>query len=82
MSYVDLGDWSRGIALAIAAVKAVLVVLVFMEMMRERVSIHATLVTGMAMIAILVFFMMADVRTRAAPPLAPALAPPAGYVAR
>jgi cytochrome c oxidase subunit 4 len=71
LSYVDLGPWSLVVALAIAAVKAALVALFFMEMLQEGTTIHATLVAGLAMVAVLVFFMVADVRTRAAPPLLP-----------
>ncbi len=71
MSYVDLGAWSLLIAFGIAASKALLVVLFFMEIVLEKVSIHATVVTGLAMIAILIFFMAADVKTRATPPLSP-----------
>jgi cytochrome c oxidase subunit 4 len=71
LSYVDLGVWSRLLAFAIAAAKAGLVVLFFMEIALENVSIQATLVTGLAMIAVLIFFMVADVETRATPPLLP-----------
>jgi cytochrome c oxidase subunit 4 len=74
LSSVELGPWSLFVALAIATAKAALVVLFFMEIRTERTSIHATLLTGLAMIAVLVFFMVADVRTREAPPLLPAAA--------
>jgi cytochrome c oxidase subunit 4 len=77
LSYVELGGWSLPIALAIAAAKAAIVVLVFMEIALEKASIHATLATGLAMIAVLVFFMLADVRTRASPPLLPPAPAPA-----
>ncbi len=69
MSYVDLGGWSALIAFGIAAAKAALVALFFMEIAVEKVTIHATLVTGLVMITVLIFFMTADVKTRAAPPL-------------
>ena len=71
LSYVDLGAWSRFLAFGIAAAKAALVALFFMEIAIENVSVQATLVTGLTMIAILIFFMVADVQTRAAPPLLP-----------
>jgi cytochrome c oxidase subunit 4 len=71
LSYVDLGAWSLVVAFLIAAAKATLVVLFFMEIVLERVSIHATLVTGLAMVFLLIFFMVADVKTRALPPLVP-----------
>jgi cytochrome c oxidase subunit 4 len=71
MSYVDLGPWSLLIAFGIAAAKAVLVVLFFMEIATEPMSIHATLAAGLAMITVLIVFMVADVRTRETPPLGP-----------
>ncbi|MGA7120683.1 MAG: cytochrome C oxidase subunit IV family protein [Polyangiaceae bacterium] len=72
ISYVDLGTWSLVLALGIAAVKALLVILFFMEIVLEKASIHATLAVGLAMVALLVCFMIADVRTRETPPLRPA----------
>jgi cytochrome c oxidase subunit 4 len=70
LSYLDLGAWSFVIAFGIAAAKAVLVVLFFMEIAVEETSVHATLVTGLAMIAVLIAFMVADVKTRDEPLLA------------
>jgi cytochrome c oxidase subunit 4 len=71
LSYADLGAWSLPVALAIAVAKAAIVVLVFMEILLEGTSVHATVLTGIGMIAILVFFMVADVRTRTVPLLPP-----------
>jgi cytochrome c oxidase subunit 4 len=71
MSYVDLGAASLAIAFGIAALKAVLVVLFFMEIIHEKTSIHATVVTGLAMIVVMITFIVADIRTRDAPLLAP-----------
>ena len=70
MSYLELGPWSFVVAFGIAAVKAALVVLFFMEIALEKTSVHATLFTGLAMIAILIAFMVADVKTREVPLLA------------
>jgi cytochrome c oxidase subunit IV len=67
LSYVDLGGWSLILALAIASMKAALVVLVFMELVVERPSVHATLAIGLAMVLVLIAFMVADVRTREVP---------------
>ena len=75
MSYLELGVWSLVVALVIAAAKAVLVVLFFMEIATERTAVQATLVTGLAMIAVLIFFMVADVKTRGEP----ARYPPAAH---
>ncbi|HEY2514216.1 MAG TPA: cytochrome C oxidase subunit IV family protein [Polyangiaceae bacterium] len=67
ISYVELGVWSLVVALLIAAAKAVLVVLFFMEIVSERAAVQATLITGLSMVAILIFFMVADVKTRGEP---------------
>jgi cytochrome c oxidase subunit 4 len=71
VSYLDLGAWSLVVAFAIAAAKAALVVWFFMEIAVEKVSIHATLAAGLTMVAVLIFFMVADVKTRAVPPVMP-----------
>jgi cytochrome c oxidase subunit 4 len=71
MSSVDLGSWSFAIALVIAAAKAALVIFVFMELATEATSVHATLAAAIAMVAILLVFIVADVKTREAPPLLP-----------
>ena len=74
ISYADLGAWNLVVALGIAALKAALVILVFMEIVVERTSVHTALAAGIAMIAILFAFMIADVRTRETPPLEPTAA--------
>jgi cytochrome c oxidase subunit 4 len=71
LSYLELGAWSLPVALAIATAKAALVVLFFMEIVLEKTAIHVTLATGLVMIAALISFMVADVRTRTAPLLPP-----------
>lgn len=64
LSYVSLGAAAIPVALAIAVVKAVLVVLFFMELVHERASIRLTLVTALALVTILVGLTVADVLTR------------------
>jgi len=61
LSYLDLGV---GVALAIAAVKAVLVVLVFMELAVERFSAQATAITAGVMVAVFVTLTLLDVLRR------------------
>ena len=56
-------------ALGIAAVKAVLVGLVFMELAFEKASIRLAFAAGLFMIAVMLTLMIADVVTRAVPPL-------------
>ena len=72
MSYVDLGRASLGVALGIAALKAALVVLVFMELRHERVSIKLAAGSALLTITIFVSLVAADVATRAPAPLDPA----------
>lgn len=69
VSYVPLGAASLPVALAIAAVKAVLVVLFFMELARAQLSIKLTVVTALALTFTLIAFMLADIATRDTPPL-------------
>lgn len=72
LSYVDLGAAALPVALAIAAAKAALVGLVFMELVVEPLSIRLAICSALFMVALLVGLMAADVATRAEPPLLPA----------
>jgi cytochrome c oxidase subunit 4 len=69
VSYVHLGTLNIPVALAIAAVKATLVIAIFMELAVEKFSVKVTLVVSFVFIALLIGLMAADVATRAAPPL-------------
>jgi cytochrome c oxidase subunit 4 len=69
VSYVHLGTLNIPVALAIASVKAILVVLIFMELAVEKFSVQVTLVISFVFVALLIGLMVADVVTRAAPPL-------------
>jgi cytochrome c oxidase subunit IV len=71
LSYVHLGPAALPVALAIAAVKAVLVVLFFMELLREGLSMKLTLMAGGALLAVLIGLVVADVAAREPPPLVP-----------
>jgi cytochrome c oxidase subunit 4 len=70
LSYVDLGRASLVIAIAIAAAKAVLVALFFMELVKESFSIRATIATACTLATLLLGLMVADVLTRDPGPLA------------
>ena len=69
VSYVPLGAASLPVALAIAALKAILVALFFMELIREQLSVKLTMATACALTALLIGFMIADILTRDVPPL-------------
>ncbi len=71
LSYVDLGRASLAVALGIAALKALLVVLVFMELLHEKVSVKLAAGSALLTITIFVTLVAADVATRAPAPLDP-----------
>ncbi len=67
LSFVALGSAAMPVALVIAAIKAGLVALVFMELAREALSIKLTLVTAVVLALTLGAFMLADIATRDLP---------------
>jgi cytochrome c oxidase subunit 4 len=71
LSYVPLGAASLPVALAIALVKAVLVVLFFMELLHESVSMKFAIAAALGLLAVLIGLMVADVATREPAPLTP-----------
>ncbi len=70
-SYVHMGRASLPVALAIAAVKATLVGVAFMEIGRERASFKLALLSAAFLIATLLTLVAADVTQRGTPPLPP-----------
>ncbi|MBX3206298.1 MAG: cytochrome C oxidase subunit IV family protein [Labilithrix sp.] len=79
LSYAHLGAASLLVALAIAAAKAALVVMFFMELVSESLSMKLTLAAAGGLLAILVGLMAADVATREPPPLLPPAREPAAH---
>ena len=73
-SYVHMGHASLPIALLIAAIKATLVGIVFMEIGRERASFKLALLSAAFLIATLLTLVAADVTQRGTPPLPPPMA--------
>jgi cytochrome c oxidase subunit 4 len=71
LSYVHLGSAALPLALTIAAIKAALVVLFFMELLHESLSMKLALLSAGALLAVLIGLVVADVATREAPPLVP-----------
>jgi cytochrome c oxidase subunit 4 len=71
LSFAHLGGAALAVALTIAAVKATLVALFFMELICERFTINLTVAAAGGLIATLIALMVADVNTRAVPPLVP-----------
>jgi cytochrome c oxidase subunit 4 len=64
ISRVDLGVWSFLIAIGIAIAKASLVVLIFMQLWEHKGSYRLALATATLWVLLLMFFVVADVRTR------------------
>jgi cytochrome c oxidase subunit 4 len=65
VSFVDLGQWSGPVAIAIASCKAALVALFFMHLRYERSKIvWAWAIAGLFWLSILFFLSMADYITR------------------
>ena len=73
LSFVPLGVWAFAVAMAIAVVKALLVVLFFMHVIHARTSVRLLLLAATTFIALLVALMVADVRTRDDPGVVPPL---------
>ena len=78
-SHVGLGAFALPVAIAIAIAKAALVVHFFMELSDARASAILAFASGIVLLAILLALAVADVETRAAPPLLP---PPAHRLSR
>ena len=67
--FAHLGSAGFAVALGIAAVKAALVVVVFMEIGMERPTARFALAAGVAMLGVMLALVLADVVTRTVPPL-------------
>lgn len=67
LSFVNIGVWALPAALVIAAFKAALVVLVFMELRHERASVKLASLAAVMMLLLLVTLTAADVATRGGP---------------
>lgn len=79
VSYVPLGAASLPVAIAIAAVKAALVALFFMELVEASLSVKLTVLAALGLTFTLVALMLADIATRDTPPLVvPGAGAPAG----
>jgi cytochrome c oxidase subunit 4 len=72
LSYAHLGSWSFAVALTIAAVKAVIVALVFMELIEAPASSNVALIAAVALIGVLFTLTLLDIRNRAPEPMSPA----------
>ena len=63
-AFADLGRWKLAVSLAIAAAKAGLVIVVFMELTAARASPRLAALAGMLWLTLLIGLTFADVATR------------------
>jgi cytochrome c oxidase subunit 4 len=64
VAFIDLGNFNLVVALAIAIIKATLVILFFMHVKYSTTLTKAVVASGFFFFMILVFFTMADLLTR------------------
>lgn len=64
VAYVDLGAWNTPVAVAIATVKALLVIVIFMEMRFSEPLTWLAGTTGLLFLLLLIGLTMADVGSR------------------
>lgn len=64
LAHVPLGDWSLAIALLIAAVKALLVMLIFMHLLEQPGGRRLAMPAGLVFVGLLMTLSLLDVATR------------------
>jgi cytochrome c oxidase subunit 4 len=69
LRFAHLGSFSFPVALGIALIKALLVAFFFMEILHEKVTVRFAFVACLSLFALLMVLTVADVLTRATPPL-------------
>jgi len=69
--FAHLGDFGFAVALGIAAIKAVLVALVFMEITIEKPTVRFAFAACLSLFALMIALLVGDIVTRSPPPLGP-----------
>ena len=69
--FAHLGDFGFAVALGIAAIKAVLVAFVFMEITIEKPTVRFAFAACLSLFALMVALLVGDIVTRSPPPLGP-----------
>jgi cytochrome c oxidase subunit 4 len=69
MRFAHLGSAGYLVGLGIAAVKACLVAVFFMEILAEKATVRLAFATCLSLVALLLALVLADVLTRSSPPL-------------
>lgn len=76
LSKLELGHWSVVVALAIAVLKAALVVLFFMELASHSGGAKTAVITAGLLLGLLITLTLTDVLLRFAPTVPPGFTPP------
>jgi cytochrome c oxidase subunit 4 len=71
LSYLNLGGGALPVAIGVAALKAGLVVVFFMELLQERTSTKLAVSAACVLLGTLIGFVVADIVTREPAPLSP-----------
>ncbi|HEY3816306.1 MAG TPA: hypothetical protein VGL81_03995 [Polyangiaceae bacterium] len=69
MRFAHLGAFSYLVGLGVATIKAALVVVFFMELLVEKMTVRFALATCLSLFALLLALVTADIVTRSVPPL-------------
>jgi cytochrome c oxidase subunit 4 len=69
MRFAHLGALSFLVGLGVAVIKAILVAVFFMEILTEKVTVRFAFVTCLSLFALLLALLVADIISRAIPPL-------------
>jgi cytochrome c oxidase subunit 4 len=68
LRFAQLGSFSFPVALGIAALKALLVAIFFMELLTEKATVHFAFLAGLTLFTLMLVLIVADVLTRGTPP--------------
>ena len=69
MRFANLGGYGFLVGLGVAVLKAALVAVFFMELLAEKATVRFAFATCLAVFALLLAFVLADILTRPVPPL-------------
>ena len=69
LRFAHLGGFSFPVALGIAAFKALLVLVFFMELLAEKATVRFAFLAGLTLFALMLTLIVADVLTRSVPPI-------------
>ena len=69
--FAHLGDFGFAVALGIAAIKALLVAFVFMEITIEKPTVRFAFAACLSLFALMIALLVGDIVTRSPPPLGP-----------